>query len=100
MRGQWFIDGTWQPLDEDESNLIELEHLKCFRGHQMHDNFDLEVAKPVDHKDGEILSPPPPFSAHNIGKNSAERGLLFSMIENPIGLLCNEWTRCGDLGTR
>ncbi|XP_075700287.1 phospholipase DDHD1 isoform X3 [Rhinoderma darwinii] len=51
MRGQWFIDGTWQPLDEDESNLIEQEHLTCFRGHQMHDNFDLEVAKPVDHKD-------------------------------------------------
>ncbi|KAM5129300.1 phospholipase DDHD1-like [Mantella aurantiaca] len=58
MRGQWFIDGTWQPLDEDESNLIELEHLKCFRGQQMHDNFDLEVAKPVDHKD--VV--PPPFS--------------------------------------
>ncbi|XP_069594678.1 phospholipase DDHD1 isoform X1 [Ranitomeya imitator] len=51
MRGQWFIDGTWQPLDEDESNLIEQEHLACFRGQQMHDNFDLEVAKPVDHKD-------------------------------------------------
>ncbi|XP_063804442.1 phospholipase DDHD1 isoform X2 [Pseudophryne corroboree] len=51
MRGQWFIDGTWQPLEEDESNLIEQEHLSCFRGHKMHDNFDLEVAKPVDHKD-------------------------------------------------
>ncbi|XP_071972244.1 phospholipase DDHD1 isoform X3 [Engystomops pustulosus] len=51
MRGQWFIDGTWQPLDEDESNLIEQEHLACFRGHQTHDNFDLEVAKPIDHKD-------------------------------------------------
>ncbi|XP_069805469.1 phospholipase DDHD1 isoform X2 [Dendropsophus ebraccatus] len=51
MRGQWFIDGTWQPLDEDESNLIEQEHLSCFRGYQIHDNLDLEVAKPVDHKD-------------------------------------------------
>ncbi|KAM9294384.1 phospholipase DDHD1 [Gastrophryne carolinensis] len=59
MRGQWFIDGTWQPLDEDESNLIESEHLKCFRGHQTHENFDLEVTKPVvDHKD--VV--PPPFS--------------------------------------
>nr|DBA14723.1 TPA: hypothetical protein GDO54_005651 [Pyxicephalus adspersus] len=57
MRGQWFIDGTWQPLDEDESNLIEQEHLKCFRGHRMQDNFDLEVAKPIDHKD--VV---PPFS--------------------------------------
>uniref|UniRef100_A0A8C5WMG6 DDHD domain containing 1 n=1 Tax=Leptobrachium leishanense TaxID=445787 RepID=A0A8C5WMG6_9ANUR len=51
MRGQWFIDGTWQPLEEDESNLIEQEHLACFRGQMMQDNFDLEVAKPVDHKD-------------------------------------------------
>ncbi|XP_044127864.1 phospholipase DDHD1-like isoform X2 [Bufo gargarizans] len=51
MRGQWFIDGTWQPLDEDESNQIEQEHLACFRGQKMHDHFDLEVAKPVDHKD-------------------------------------------------
>lgn len=51
MRGQWFIDGSWQPLDEDESNLIEQDHLACFRGYQMHDNFDLEVAKPLDHKD-------------------------------------------------
>ncbi|MEE6493615.1 hypothetical protein FKM82_016902 [Ascaphus truei] len=51
MRGQWFIDGTWQPLDEEESNLIEQEHLSCFRGQRMQDTFDLEVAKPVDHKD-------------------------------------------------
>ncbi|XP_063295472.1 phospholipase DDHD1 isoform X2 [Pelobates fuscus] len=51
MRGQWFIDGTWQPLDEEESNLIEQEHLNCFRGQQMHNNFDLEIANPVDHKD-------------------------------------------------
>ncbi|XP_053331100.1 phospholipase DDHD1 isoform X2 [Spea bombifrons] len=51
MRGQWFIDGTWQPLEEDESNLIEQEHLSCFRGHQLQDNFDMEIANPVDHKD-------------------------------------------------
>ncbi|MEE6493613.1 hypothetical protein FKM82_016902 [Ascaphus truei] len=53
MRGQWFIDGTWQPLDEEESNLIEQEHLSCFRGQRMQDTFDLEVAKPVDHKDAD-----------------------------------------------
>ncbi|XP_006920238.1 phospholipase DDHD1 isoform X2 [Pteropus alecto] len=51
MRGQWFIDGTWQPLEEEESNLIEQEHLKCFRGHQMQESFDLEVSKSVDGKD-------------------------------------------------
>ncbi|XP_044292136.1 phospholipase DDHD1 isoform X1 [Varanus komodoensis] len=51
MRGQWFIDGTWQPLDEEESNLIEQEHLRCFRGQQMQENFDMEVSKPVDGKE-------------------------------------------------
>ncbi|XP_038165817.1 phospholipase DDHD1 isoform X4 [Arvicola amphibius] len=51
MRGQWFIDGTWQPLEEEESNLIEQEHLNCFRGQQMQENFDIEVSKPLDGKD-------------------------------------------------
>uniref|UniRef100_A0A8C9WRE3 DDHD domain containing 1 n=1 Tax=Scleropages formosus TaxID=113540 RepID=A0A8C9WRE3_SCLFO len=54
MRGQWFIDGTWLPLEEDESDLIETEHLACFRGQQMQDTFDTDVvAKTVDSKDGE-----------------------------------------------
>ncbi|XP_004601804.2 phospholipase DDHD1 isoform X6 [Sorex araneus] len=52
MRGQWFIDGTWQPLEEEESNLIEQEHLNCFRGHQTQENFDIEVPKSIDGKDG------------------------------------------------
>ncbi|XP_055145311.1 phospholipase DDHD1 isoform X8 [Symphalangus syndactylus] len=51
MRGQWFIDGTWQPLEEEESNLIEREHLNCFRGQQMQENFDIEVSKSIDGKD-------------------------------------------------
>ncbi|XP_007446027.1 PREDICTED: phospholipase DDHD1 isoform X3 [Lipotes vexillifer] len=51
MRGQWFIDGTWQPLEEEESNLIEQEHLTCFRGQQMQESFDIEVSKPIDGKD-------------------------------------------------
>ncbi|XP_049753760.1 phospholipase DDHD1 isoform X7 [Elephas maximus indicus] len=51
MRGQWFIDGTWQPLEEEESNLIEQEHLSCFRGQQMQENFDIEVSKPIDGKE-------------------------------------------------
>uniref|UniRef100_A0A6I8NZF9 DDHD domain containing 1 n=1 Tax=Ornithorhynchus anatinus TaxID=9258 RepID=A0A6I8NZF9_ORNAN len=52
MRGQWFIDGTWQPLEEEESNLIEQEHLSCFKGQQMQENFDIEIPKPLDGKDG------------------------------------------------
>uniref|UniRef100_A0A4W2CRP7 DDHD domain containing 1 n=1 Tax=Bos indicus x Bos taurus TaxID=30522 RepID=A0A4W2CRP7_BOBOX len=52
MRGQWFIDGTWQPLEEEESNLIEQEHLSRFRGQQMQESFDIEVSKPIDGKDG------------------------------------------------
>uniref|UniRef100_A0A673UT89 DDHD domain containing 1 n=1 Tax=Suricata suricatta TaxID=37032 RepID=A0A673UT89_SURSU len=56
MRGQWFIDGTWQPLEEEESNLIEQEHLSCFRGQRMQENFDIEVSKSIDGKDGSGIS--------------------------------------------
>ncbi|XP_061854912.1 phospholipase DDHD1 isoform X2 [Colius striatus] len=48
MRGQWFIDGTWQPLEEEESNLIEQEHLNRFKGHQLQESFVMEVSKPVE----------------------------------------------------
>ncbi|XP_041668698.1 phospholipase DDHD1 [Cheilinus undulatus] len=52
MRGQWFIDGTWLPLEEEESDLIEQEHLNHFRGQQMQDTFETEmVVKTVDSKD-------------------------------------------------
>ncbi|XP_029937981.1 phospholipase DDHD1 isoform X2 [Myripristis murdjan] len=52
MRALWFIDGTWLPLEEEESDLIELEHLNCFRGHQVQDTFETDVvAKTVDSKD-------------------------------------------------
>ncbi|XP_077180201.1 phospholipase DDHD1 isoform X3 [Paroedura picta] len=80
MRGQWFIDGTWQPLEEDESNLIEQEHLSCFKGQQMQENFDMELLKPVDGKEGgarPLLPDPslpsvayhlPPFSLHSLFK--------------------------------
>ncbi|XP_019581279.1 phospholipase DDHD1 isoform X4 [Rhinolophus sinicus] len=51
MRGQWFIDGTWQPLEEEESNLIEQEHLRCFKGQQMQESFDIEVSKSIDGKE-------------------------------------------------
>lgn len=54
MRGQWFIDGTWLPLEEEESDLIEREHLNHFRGQQMQDTFETDlVVKTVDSKDGE-----------------------------------------------
>ncbi|XP_033918437.1 phospholipase DDHD1 isoform X1 [Melopsittacus undulatus] len=52
MRGQWFIDGTWQPLEEEEGNLIEQEHLNCFKGQRQRESFDIEEqAKPVDRKE-------------------------------------------------
>ncbi|XP_022606595.1 phospholipase DDHD1-like [Seriola dumerili] len=52
MRGQWFIDGTWLPLEEEESDLIEYEHLNHFRGQQMQDTFETDlVVRTVDSKD-------------------------------------------------
>lgn len=54
MRGQWFIDGTWLPLEEEESDLIEQEHLNHFRGQQTQDTFETDfVVKTIDSKDGE-----------------------------------------------
>lgn len=53
MRGQWFIDGTWLPLEEEESDLIEQEHLNHFRGQHMQDTFETDlVVRTVDSKDG------------------------------------------------
>ncbi|XP_060246661.1 phospholipase DDHD1 isoform X3 [Meriones unguiculatus] len=73
MRGQWFIDGTWQPLEEEESNLIEQEHLSCFRGQQVEENFDIEVSKSIDGKDGSginysVVYHIPPFSLPSLFK--------------------------------
>ncbi|XP_061651441.1 phospholipase DDHD1 isoform X2 [Phyllopteryx taeniolatus] len=53
LRGQWFIDGTWLPLEEDESDLIESEHLSHFHGQQTQDTFDASdmVVRTVDGKD-------------------------------------------------
>uniref|UniRef100_A0A8C5EMH2 DDHD domain-containing protein n=1 Tax=Gouania willdenowi TaxID=441366 RepID=A0A8C5EMH2_GOUWI len=52
MRGQWFTDGTWLPLEEDESDFIELEHLMRFRGQQMRDTYEVDaVTTTVDSKD-------------------------------------------------
>ncbi|XP_073349332.1 phospholipase DDHD1b [Pagrus major] len=52
MRGQWFIDGSWLPLEEDESDLIEIEHLARFRGQQMRDTYEMDVVTTtVDSKD-------------------------------------------------
>uniref|UniRef100_H3DIM5 DDHD domain containing 1 n=1 Tax=Tetraodon nigroviridis TaxID=99883 RepID=H3DIM5_TETNG len=52
MRGQWFIDGSWLPLEEEESDLIEQEHLNHFRGQQIQDTFETDlIVKTVDSKD-------------------------------------------------
>ncbi|XP_053344667.1 phospholipase DDHD1b [Clarias gariepinus] len=42
MRAQWFTDGTWLPLDEEDGDLIELEHLAKFRGHRLEDSLEPE----------------------------------------------------------
>ncbi|XP_059551664.1 phospholipase DDHD1 isoform X9 [Myotis daubentonii] len=73
MRGQWFIDGTWQPLEEEESNLIEQEHLSCFRGQQIQESFEMDVSKSIDGKDGSGINYSvayhlPPFSLPSLFK--------------------------------
>lgn len=31
MRGTWFYDGTWNPLETEYSEVIETAHLKMFQ---------------------------------------------------------------------
>jgi hypothetical protein len=31
MRGTWFLEQSWEPLDEDLSDRIELEHINKFK---------------------------------------------------------------------
>ncbi|XP_064599828.1 phospholipase DDHD1-like isoform X2 [Liolophura sinensis] len=37
MRGMWFYDGTWQPIDEGHAVQIETEHLSHFVGKKIED---------------------------------------------------------------
>ena len=37
MRGTWFHDGTWQPLEEAYANQLETEHLAHFIGQRLVD---------------------------------------------------------------
>ncbi|KAL0280809.1 UNVERIFIED_CONTAM: hypothetical protein PYX00_001992 [Menopon gallinae] len=34
-RGTWFYEGTWQPLEREQSNILEAKHLSMFQGHQL-----------------------------------------------------------------
>ena len=37
MRGTWFHDTSWQPVDCEHADRIEGEHMKRFLGHKMAD---------------------------------------------------------------
>ena len=37
MRGTWFLDTSWQPVDCEHADRIEAEHIKRFMGHKMAD---------------------------------------------------------------
>ena len=35
MRGTWFLDGSWQPLEDDYSTQIETEHMATFENQKI-----------------------------------------------------------------
>ncbi|KAI2654748.1 Phospholipase DDHD1 [Labeo rohita] len=95
MRGQWFIDGTWMPVEEDESDLIEKEHLARFRGQQIQDAFESDtLAKTVDRKD--VLSHFPPFylpflfkwSGYQTSAKSHKRKRCQAVSVNVMNVVC------------
>ena len=38
MRGTWFVDGNWQPVEEENALKIEQQHLKHFEGQKIPDS--------------------------------------------------------------
>ncbi|KAF6729800.1 Phospholipase DDHD1 [Oryzias melastigma] len=77
MRGQWFIDGTWLPLEEEESDLIEQEHLSHFRGQQTQDTIETDlVVKTVDSKDGDHPQSEVSRTHHQAAAHGSDRGYV------------------------
>ncbi len=35
MRGTWFVDGTWQPLEEPYATRVETDQMTFFQGHKL-----------------------------------------------------------------
>lgn len=54
IRGVWFYEDTWQPLDEETAVHIESEHLVKFLGHMVQvdltDSGNNKLSKPVVHR--------------------------------------------------
>lgn len=48
MRGTWFVDGTWQPLDEGYANQIETEHLAKFESHKIPEDNTEPAKGPIE----------------------------------------------------
>lgn len=48
-RGTWFYEGTWQPLDRDQSSVLESKHLSMFQGHKLSEYTENEAKGTVMH---------------------------------------------------
>lgn len=48
-RGTWFYEGTWQPLEREQSNVLETKHLSMFQGHQLSEYTENEAKGNVLH---------------------------------------------------
>ncbi|KAK9530989.1 hypothetical protein VZT92_012459 [Zoarces viviparus] len=107
MRGQWFIDGTWLPLEEDESDHIETEYLARFRGQQMRDTYEMEmVTTTVDSKDA-IYSLK--LSRSHVDWHSVDEVYLYSdattskiarSVTQKLGFSKGIWTMSQDIDKR
>ncbi len=45
LRGAWFLENSWQPLEEKFSDQIERDHLQKFEDHKLEDEMQ-EMDKP------------------------------------------------------
>ena len=86
MRGTWFHDTSWQPVDCEHADRIEGEHIKRFMGHKMADY----IWDPTNscRREVAVSEPPPSFprfvkfsfgGSGGAGSPGGGRSLLFQV---------------------
>lgn len=54
MRGTWFYDNTWQPMEAGYATQIEAEYLGKFLGHRIKEETECVQKEPKGPKPGNI----------------------------------------------
>jgi hypothetical protein len=90
LRGLWFYDQSWEPLDEEMSERIELEHIHKFNGTAQQpspiDEINMAVSKTVSLEEMSLLG----GSNREDSANSLESNLQTNNDQNKISTKTNK----------